>query len=246
MSCEAISTHTVTTDKGGGTKVYEWSVTGDAYIKTGQGTATVTVGSLEENFTPFSLTCLVTDDTGNSIYTASFIHERTNDSVVHEDTFYIMNEPLVTANTTNDFMTNDTIGDGVFKDSSDMEWNPSSTEYPEDGTVELIDGKYLEMPHSFPSASSWFFVRCYNVEGANFDIMVIIYHGNNKASFMYGNESNEPALIEANVNLDYTPMAGNYKITGDLDIPTVEITYEMNEFIADNEITYPMDEFVTT
>jgi len=104
MSCEAVSTYTVTTDKGLGDKTYEWSVAGDAYIKTGQGTTTITVGSTEEEFTPFAVTCLVTDDTGNSILTEDFIHERTSEGVEHEDTFYIMNAPLIETNKTLDYM----------------------------------------------------------------------------------------------------------------------------------------------
>jgi len=227
MSCEAISTHTVHIADGDGDKTYEWTVGGDAYIKSGQGTDTVIVGSDESTFTPIDLSCLVTDETGNSIYSANFIHERTETTLPNEDTFYIMNQPLVDTNHTADFAVTDPVDDGVFKDVNDLDFTPTAEEYPENGTAILINGNYIEIPHEFPQNEKWQFDRWYNVDGRNGNIVSIAYHGNGTASFMYGNQDVPATLVQANTDLAYTPMVGNYRITERLDVPAKKIVYDM-------------------
>ncbi len=241
MSCISVSTHSVTTGGGQGTKTYEWTVEGgDAYIKSGQGTDAVEVESSGDSFTAITVTCLVTDDTGNSILSESTIHERTSTGEVHSDTFYIMNKPMVNTNATLDFIITDPVDDGVFKLSGGSDWTPSASEYPEDGTILLEGGNYLEVPHEFPSDEAWQFVRCYDVDGRNFNIIVISYHGDNTASLLYGNQDNLPILEDANTRLPYTPPVGNYKIDETLNLPTVDIVYEMDSTFS-YDVVYEMN-----
>ncbi len=240
-TCEAISTHTALFKDGDGGRTFKWSVNGGAYIKSGASGATVTVGSDGSVFTPFTLTCTVTDSTGNSVYSKSFIHKRINtlSSAVHKDTFYIMNDPLTTANKTLDFMVNAPPDDGAFKDRHEVVKTPTALEYPKDCTAILVNGDYIEVPYEFPADEEWMFIRCYDIDGRNFKIMVIVYHADNTADFLYGDQDTPPVLQQANVNLTYTPMTGNYRITGGVDVPEKEVIYDMTESF-EYEVIYNM------
>jgi len=251
MACEAISTYEVTIELGSGTKIYEWSVSGNAYFTTSNGSSTISVGTNSSVFEEFTLSCKVTDDTGNSFFSSTFVHTRSDDDLTHEDTLYLMDEPMIVVDentrATIDFHSDsDPQDDGIFYHSGGGKWIPTSGEYPEDGTLILLNGDYLEIPYIFPSASSWMFTRAYDVDISSgiFKIMSIVYKGNGYADFYYGDEINPPSLAQHNTNIAYTPPAINYKITEILDIPSVEVIYEMDDFFTP-DVIYEMDDFTT-
>ncbi len=232
LTCIAQSTHTVEVDNAEGAQSFEWSIEGKAYFVSGEGTATVVVGSDEGLFTSFILTCIVTDDNGNSVFSKTFIHKRVEGTPsLSEDTFYIMNESLTVENKTHDFITTDPKEDGTFKDMNDLAKIPTALEYPEDCTAVLINGDYIEVAHEFPSNEEWMFIRCYDIDGGNFKIMVIVYHGNNVADFMFGDQDNPPVLLAGYLNVSYTPMSGNYRIEGFVDLPSKKVIYDMSQQI---------------
>ncbi len=256
--CTAESTHTVNITGGDSSSItYLWGITSqDAVISSAIDDVTVTVASTEDDLvTPFTLNCTVTQSGVNSYYSEDFTHDRTlaTPPASAADIYYTLEEPSTASGassynyaTVDFFEPADVNKHGIFYTGGMPGDIDVYGEYGRDGTLVLESGNYFEYPLIFPSNSEWQFIRCYDIDGGNFKIMVIVYHGNGRASYLFGNQSVSPILVDNYLNIAYTPQITKYQMGEFLDIPSIEITYNMDDFITDVEITYEMNDFTTT
>jgi len=110
---------------------------------------------------------------------------------------------------------------GKLLNDDDTAYNPSSAQYPEDGTIDLSGGKKINTGWEAPSDETWSIGGIYDVVmGVSYKIYVIDYKGDNTCDIYLGDHETEVTLSESGKS--YTPPSGDW------------IFYELPPAIIDN------------